>query len=89
MKYVLFYTAGDREQVMAHFPAHRAHIDAFHARGELLMTGAFVDGSDGGAMGIFTTREAAEAFVRDDPFLQHGVVTAWQIRDWNEVLAGP
>jgi uncharacterized protein YciI len=38
-------------------------------------------------MGVFTTREAAEAFVRDDPFVQNGVVGSWEIREWNEVLA--
>ena len=89
MKYVLFYTAGDRDRAMAYFPAHRQRIDEFARRGVLLMTGAFVDGQAGGAMGIFTTREAAEEFVHGDPFVVNGAVTAWHIRDWNEVLAGP
>jgi uncharacterized protein YciI len=89
VKYVLFYTSGDREQAMRHFPAHRLQLNAFHERGVLLMTGAFTDPQDGGAMGIFTTREAAEEFVRDDPFVVNGAVTGWHIREWNEVLAGP
>ncbi len=90
MKYVLLYTSGDRAKAMAHFPAHRAQIDAFHSRGVLLMVGAFTDTGEGsGAMGIFTTREAAEEFVTNDPFVVNGAVTGWQIREWNEVLAGP
>jgi hypothetical protein len=39
-----------------------------------------------GAMGIFTTREAAEEFVRGDPFVRHGVVRSWTIKEWNEAL---
>jgi uncharacterized protein YciI len=37
-------------------------------------------------MGIFTTRDAAEEFVNGDPFLIHGVIRSWQIKEWNEVL---
>jgi uncharacterized protein YciI len=39
-----------------------------------------------GALGIFTTREAAEAFVAADPFVSGGVVASWEILEWNEVL---
>ena len=35
---------------------------------------------------IFTTREAAEEFVRSDPFVLDGVVRSWTIREWNEAL---
>jgi uncharacterized protein YciI len=35
---------------------------------------------------IFTNRQAAERFVKADPFVQHGVVARWTIREWNEVL---
>ncbi len=37
-------------------------------------------------MGTFTTRAAAEEFVRGDPFVLHGVVRNWTIREWNEAL---
>ena len=40
-------------------------------------------------MAIFTTREAAEEFVESDPFILHGVVKRYVIREWNEALAGP
>jgi len=50
------------------------------------MVGPFIDEPAGGAMGIFTTRAAAEHFVREDPFIRHGVVSRWTIREWNEVL---
>jgi hypothetical protein len=40
----------------------------------------------GQALGVFTTREAAEAFIREDPFVVHGVVARWTVVEWNEVL---
>jgi len=73
-----------------HYPEHRARIDEFHARGSLLMTGPFVDESTGlptgMALGVFTTREAAEEFIAGDPFVTNGAVGAWRIEAWNEVL---
>ena len=50
------------------------------------MIGPFANALEDGAMGIFTTREAAEEFVRGDPFVLHGVVRNWAIREWNEAL---
>ncbi len=88
MKYVVTYDAADdvRSKAPAHYPAHEARAREFHARGDLLMIGIFADPQHDGAMGIFPTREAAEEFIRGDPFVVHGVVRAWHIREWNEVL---
>jgi len=49
------------------------------------MIGTFANPLDG-AMGIFTSREAAEEFVRGDPFIVNGVVSNWRMSEWNEVL---
>jgi uncharacterized protein len=89
-KYVLFYTSADDvlTRAPAYFPAHRARLGEFHARGVLLAVGTFGDPQEQGSMGIFTTREAAEEFARDDPFVLGGVVSAWEVRDWNEVDFG-
>lgn len=86
MKYALFYESGDDVGARAplHFPAHRARWSDFHSRGTLLMIGSFADQE--GALGIFTTREAAEEFAREDPFVLNGVVRSWKIREWNEAL---
>jgi uncharacterized protein len=89
VKYVLFYESADDvlSKAPAHFPAHKARLDDFHARGDLLMVGTFGDPQEEGSMAIFTTREAAEEFVKEDPFVLNGVVRDWQIREWDEVLA--
>jgi uncharacterized protein YciI len=88
MKYLLFYeTAEDGlPKARIHYPAHRARLDAFHARGEVLMVGTYENPAEG-ALGVFATREAAEEFVREDPFVLNGVVSSWTIRGWNEIFA--
>jgi uncharacterized protein YciI len=50
------------------------------------MAGPFANPAEG-AMGVFTSRQAAEEFIRDDPFVINGVVGKWRLLDWNEVLA--
>jgi hypothetical protein len=89
MKYVVLYeSAADfMSKVPLHIDAHRALWKQFHADGQLVMVGPFTDAPAGGAMGIFTNRDAAERFVKADPFVSHGIVARWSIREWNEVLA--
>src|SRR5213596_3374262 len=55
--------------------------------GLLLMYGPFGDPQEEGSMAIFTSREAAEEFARDDRFVVNGVRRGWQIREWNEAFA--
>ena len=50
------------------------------------MVGTFGDPQTQGSMAVFPTREAAEAFVAEDPFVVHGVVRRYEIREWNEIL---
>ena len=71
MKYVLFYDSADNvaTKAPAHFPAHRARYQEFHAQGTLLMVGIFTNPQQDGSMGIFTTRDAAEEFAQNDPFV--------------------
>ena len=86
MKYILLYGAAtDLDRARQHFPEHRAAWKEFQDRGELLMIGPF-SSPDQGAMGIFTTREAAEQFLRRDPFVREGVVKEWELREWREAI---
>ncbi len=89
MKAVLSYEPGQasREQILAVYPRHKVLLDAFAARGELLAVGPFAGGRDG-SMGIFKTRQGAEAFVAQDPFVREGLVGRYTIRDWDEILMG-
>ena len=60
MKYVMLYesTPEGLTKARANFPAHRARLDEFHARGTLLFAGPVIE--PGGplartAIGVFTT----------------------------------
>jgi uncharacterized protein YciI len=88
MTYVLFYeTAPDAmARIPEIYPSHRARVDAFHARGALLQVGTFENPIEQGSMGIFVTREAAEEFVREDPFVLNGIVASWKIWGWNQTF---
>ncbi|HEX2054681.1 MAG TPA: YciI family protein [Actinomycetota bacterium] len=87
MKYVLLYESADNvmEKAPVHYAAHSERLDRFHSRGDLLEVGTFADPQKEGSMAIFRTREAAEEFVRDDPFVNNGVVKSWRILDWDEI----
>ena len=86
MKYVLLYESAQVASSKApkHGKAHQARLDDFRSRGSLVMTGSFTNPEDG-SMSIFTSREAAEEFIREDPFVVNGVITSWHIGEWDEV----
>ena len=86
-KHVMFYetTPDGLAKVPEHIAGHIARLDLFQARGTLVMAGPLLDGT-GRALGIFTTRAAAEEFIREDPFVVHGVVARWTVVEWKEVL---
>jgi uncharacterized protein YciI len=71
------------DAIMAVYPRHKALVDQFIARGEVIGIGPF---ADRGNMGIFRTRAAAEEFVKQDPFALEGLVKSYVIRDWNDSM---
>jgi uncharacterized protein len=89
VKYVVFYDSADDvgSRAPAHFPAHSARLQEFHASGTLLLVGTFGNPQEEGSMAVFSSRQAAEEFVEGDPFVLNGVVRDWHIREWNEILA--
>ena len=76
-------SGASREAIMAVYPRHKSVVDKFVAQGVVVGIGPF---ADGGNMAIFTTREAAEAFAREDPFILEGVVQSFVIKDWRDAL---
>jgi uncharacterized protein YciI len=85
MKAVLIYEMGNAtmDQVMAVFPKHKAVMEPLVEKKEIIGIGPF-DGGKNGSMGIFKSREAAEAFVKVDPFVLEGVVSKYTIYDWGD-----
>lgn len=68
---------------------HLALAQSASERGELLMAGATGDPVDG-ALFVFVAEsaDAAEAFARNDPYVQNGLVTASRVVPWNVVVGG-
>jgi len=87
-KFLMTYEAAPDGHAKAptHLAAHVARLDDFQRRGHLLMAGPVLDGT-GRAFGVFTSKEAADDFIREDPFIVHGVVAKSSVVPWNEVLA--
>ena len=85
MKFVLIGepSGATLAQIRAVFPRHKALVDQFVARGDVIGIGPF---DNLGNMAIFRTREAAESFARQDPFALEGLVKSYLIREWNDSL---
>ena len=68
-------------------PAHLALAQKYVDAGTLLLAGAYVDPVDGAALAFRAEdRETVEQFVHSDPYVQHGLVTSWHIREWTVVI---
>ena len=76
-------SGASREAIIAVYPRHKKVVDKFIAQGVILGIGPF---ADGGNMAVFKTREAAEAFSREDPFILEGLIKSFAIKDWNDSL---
>ena len=89
MHYLLLYdVVADYAQRRAAFRgAHLAQAWAAHARGELVLGGAFAEASDGAAL-LFKgdSPAAAEGFARADPYVRQGLVTRWRVLPWLTVV---
>jgi uncharacterized protein YciI len=73
------------DTVMAVYPRHKAVVEIYVGRGDVVGIGPFTDPVRGN-MAIFRSREAAEAFVKEDPFILEGLVKSYVIRDWNDTM---
>jgi uncharacterized protein YciI len=71
------------EEIMKIYPRHKVVVETFIARGVVVGIGPF---DDLGNMAIFKTRAAAEEYIKQDPFIQEGVVKSIEIRDWKDSL---
>lgn len=68
-----------REEVMAVYPRHRAFFDELEATGDVVAAGPF---ADRGNLAIFRSREVAERFAAEDPFLLEGMVGSYAVHEW-------
>jgi len=85
MSFVVLGTGAGRsmDEIMAVYPRHKALVDEFMDRGEVIGIGP-LDG--GGNLAIFRTREAADEFARTDPFLLEGLIVRYDVTEWGDAL---
>ena len=91
MYFLLFYDYAENA-VERRAPFREAHLKLAreaHARGELVLAGAFAEPVDGAAL-VFRAedRSVVERFVAADPYVKGGVVSGWRIRPWTVVIGG-
>ena len=91
MHYLLFYDVVDgyAERRVKFREAHLAHARRAVARGELVLGGALANPVDGAVL-LFrgSSPRVAESFAEDDPYVTHGLVKSWRVREWATVV-GP
>jgi uncharacterized protein YciI len=89
MHYLMFYDfTGDYLQRRPQYRAEHLELAwASHARGELMLGGAYADPADGAVL-LFKadSRAVVERFAAADPYVLAGLVTRWQIREWTTVV---
>ncbi len=89
MHYLLCYDlATDYLERRAEFrDAHLQLAWAAQQRGEIVIAGALCDPADMAVL-MFQgdSPDAAEAFARADPYVTHGLVTGYRVRQWNTVV---
>jgi uncharacterized protein YciI len=87
--YLLTYHVCD-DYVSRRAPYREEHLRLAReaqARGELVLGGALADPADKAIL-VFRCldKTPVEEFIRKDPYVQHGVVTQWEVRPWNVVI---
>jgi uncharacterized protein YciI len=75
------------ERRTAHRAEHFRHARTAEARGDLFLAGACTDGEPIGVLVFHVAdRRTVEDFAREDPYVLHGITTAWRVREWTTVL---
>jgi uncharacterized protein len=89
MHYLLLYDVAPDylERRGGYRDEHLALAWEAHERGELVLAGALAEPADGAVL-IFQgdSSAAAEDFARRDPYVRHGLVTQWRVRQWSTVV---
>jgi uncharacterized protein len=88
MHLVLEYALADDylERRAALRDEHLSLAQEAHDRGELLLAGALPDPYDRALLVWNAPREVVERFAERDPYVRHGLVTGWTVREWNVVI---
>ena len=91
MYYILFYKTVDNyvERRKPFREEHLKYANAAHLRGDLVMAGALAEPVDSAVL-VFKGEKPsiAEEFAKNDPYVNNGLITEWQVRPWAVVIGG-
>ena len=84
--YMLHYTFSQdtKSKREPHRAQHLALASQYKREGRLVIGGAMSDMS--GGLAVFRSRQDAQDFADNDPYVKHGVVTRHNIQEWNVVI---
>ncbi len=73
----------------AEIAAHITRSKELHKNGTLLMSGAFLNNPDEplSTMAVLGSREAAEDYIKGDPFFMKGMIGKWYVHEWANMFA--
>lgn len=91
MYFLLFYKTVDN-YIERRAPFRAEHLKMAQAAaddGQLIMGGALADPADGAVL-VFRADgpQVAEAFAKNDPYVQNGLISEWSVRPWTVVIGG-
>ena len=87
MYYILLYKTVENyvEKRAPYRTNHLAHAQEAYDRGEIVMAGALDEPADSAIL-IFRDDAAARSFAENDPYVQNGLITSWEVRPWKVVV---
>ncbi len=80
------YVPDIAERRQAHRAAHLDLIGRWHGDDRIVIAGAVGDPPHSGLL-VFRDAADAEAFTREDPYVEAGLVTAWRVEPWTVVTS--
>ena len=89
MHYILFYEFAP-DYLSRRDEFRKEHVmlaQSFVDKGDIFLGGALVEPADG-AIIVFNadSPEVAQNFAQADPYVRHGLVTNWYVREWATVI---
>ncbi len=91
MKFVIIGHDGPDGETkrIVHRAAHLAHLEQLDKQGRVVLAGPLTDKTGSLLVLEFDSREEAEAFARQDPYIIHGVFISLEIHPFTQVFPTP
>lgn len=85
--YILNYKARDNfgEEKKPYQVEHKLLMEEAYKNNNLILAGGLLNPADGGML-IFNSKEIAENFAINDPYVKSGIIQKWSVRPWKIVI---